>query len=263
MVFIEAMHARQQFGCDRFCRNGTHLQARLLNRLALAADVAALVGVETGEIILKVAVAGIAPEALLIQPGGAASGFGVGAPSGVDVEEVAAQQLVALTKAIDQAQHQRRARALVFAAGDEEAVAQDRAQRAHAQQLGVVAQAQLPSELREGLIKDELAVAMAFDIERRHSNQLLLAPQAEVASLPTLGRNDAAGALQGFQPGPAVEGQPSGGHQGIPIRLRNLRQLLMPARLQGLSGVIGLAHRGAGVAAKPNQATARLGSAAG
>ena len=235
----------------------------MLHGLAFAADIAALVGVKTGEVVLKAAVTGITPQALLIEPGGAASGFGVGSPSRVDVEEVATQQLVAFAKAIDQAQHQRCARALVFAAGDEEAVAQDRAQWAHAQQLGVVAQAQLTGELSEGLIKDELAVAMAFDVERRHRNQLLLAPQAEVASLPALGGNNASGALQGFQPSPAVERQSSGGHQSIPSLLRNLGELLMPARLQGLSGVIGLAHSGTGVAAKPNQAIARLGSAAG
>ena len=189
-----------------------------------------------------------------MQPGGAARGFGMGTPTGVDVEKIAAQQLVALAEAINQLKHQRGAAGRVLPRAEEEAIAQDRAERTHAQQLGVVAQPKLSGELGKGLVKDKFAVAVALEIKGSHADQALTAPEAEMAGLPALVRHDAAAALEGLQPLPAVEGQPRGLHQLIPLLLGDLRQLAMPAGLHWGVGLCGAGHIPRQGAAKPNQA---------
>lgn len=97
---------------------------------------------------------------------------------------------------------------MIFPSCDVEAVALDRAHRAHAQQLRVVAQPQLARQLGERLVEDEFSVAVALQVERCDGDQHLAAPDPEVEGLPALTGHDAAGGLKALEPIPGVEGKP-------------------------------------------------------
>ena len=147
VLLVEAMHAAEQSRGDRLSHHWSHLQARGLHGLALAFDVAALVGVETAEVGLEIGVTLVAPQALLIQPGGAPRRLRQRLPGRIHIQEVAAENLMLAAEGIDQLQHQRRERRRILTRRGEKAIAHHRAHRAHTEQLGVVAQAQLAGEV--------------------------------------------------------------------------------------------------------------------
>lgn len=182
----------------------------------------------------------VAPFALLVDPQGAAGRLRQGLPGRIDIEEVAAEDSLAPAEAVDLSQHPLGEGRRVFAGGHMEAVALHRAHRAHADELGVIAQAELAGELGEGLVEDELPVAVALEVQGGQGHQPPLAPEPQVAGLPALAGHDAAAGLQVVQPSPAVEGAihrlgrslPGAPHQGLPLVFRDLLCGLMPADLQ-------------------------------
>ena len=66
--------------------------------------VAALVGIEALEVILKTLVVAAIPQALLIQPGGTAGGLRQGPPLRIHIEKIAAEDAVVFAEAIDRPQ---------------------------------------------------------------------------------------------------------------------------------------------------------------
>ena len=95
------MHALHELQVQLLPRQGGHRETRLRDGLAFTLDVAPLVGIEAPQIVIEAAIVTTAPEALLIQPGGTAGGFGEQPPLGIDVEEVAAEDSVVLAEGID------------------------------------------------------------------------------------------------------------------------------------------------------------------
>ena len=217
MLLIEAVHALQHHRRNLLPHQWAHREARLRHGAALTADVAPLVGIEAEQVVVEAGETGIAPEALLVEPGGPARCFRQGLPAGIDVQQVAAQQPLLPAEAVDLFEHQAGESGLIFIGGHLKAVPLHRAHRAHPHQLWVVAQAHLSCELGEGLIENEFAVAVALQVERRQGHQRLAAPDPQMAGLPSLTGNDAAGGLQTMQPAPAEEGDAGRATEFLPL----------------------------------------------
>ena len=194
------MHAAQQCGADRLPHNSGHLQASGLHGLALALDVAALIGVKAAQVGVEIAVALVAPQALLIEPCGTTRRLSQGLPGWIHIQKIAAEDLVLAAEGIDQLQHQRREGRTVFPRGREKAIAHHGAHRAHSQQLGVITLTQLAGELGKGLIKNKFPVAVPFEIQGGHRDQAVPLPKPQVAWLPALPRHNTSAALQPHQP---------------------------------------------------------------
>ena len=146
---IEVVHSLQQGRRNLGPHHRRHREAGGGHGGALAANIAALVGVETGEIGLEIAKARVAPAALLVDPGAAAGRLSQGPPVGIHIEKITAEQAVLAAEGINQLQQQGRDGGFVLSRGNQEAVALHRAEGAHPHQLGVVAQSELAGELGE------------------------------------------------------------------------------------------------------------------
>ena len=229
VLLIKAVHSLQQRQIQLLPREWRHHEPGLGDRLALPLDVAALVGVEALQVILKPAVVPSAPQALLVQPSGTTSRLRQRTPLGIHIEKIAAEDVVLLAEQINDPQHFGGEGCFVFPGTDVEAVAQHRAHRTHAQQLRVITQAQITRQASKGLVEHEFAVAVAFEVQRCHSDRDVIPPDAQMQWLPALLRNDAAGAFQGLQPAPAIEGNGVVAHQSAPVLLWNFSDGAVPA----------------------------------
>ena len=201
------MHAPQQAGWDGLAAERGDVDARRGHGLSFAPDVAALIGVERGEVIVKMGKAWIGPFTLLIQPKRPATLAGVAGEGGIDIQEVAAQQSLLAAKGLDVSKQLIRQGLTILCGAEQKAIALHRTEGTHAQKFWVVPQTELPSQLGKRLVKDEFAVAVSLEIQGGHGHKGFIPPEPQMAGLPALAGHDAAAGLQGMQPVPGKKWQ--------------------------------------------------------
>ena len=108
MLLVEAMHAAEQGRSDRFTHHRRDLQASGLHRLAFALDIAALVGIEYRQIVIKIFISTIEPGVTLMLPAKISQIEHFTMPLGIGKQEAAAGQLVAPAQPINFRHHGRR-----------------------------------------------------------------------------------------------------------------------------------------------------------
>lgn len=192
-ILVEAVHSREQRFGNLVAGERLETDASGCHRFALPLDVAALVGVEDGQVVIKSLIALILPNIAVVQPAGEAVAFQLGSPDWIDKQKIAARDTVARAEMVNGTHHQTDQLILILIGRDQEAIALSRSERAHAYQLGIVFDPQPAGQICPLVVKDKLAGAVALNIQRRGGNQVPVAPHRQVIRQPAGFRRGAVG----------------------------------------------------------------------